>query len=141
MTETTRTITATATKSGDWWVLDIPELETSTMLRRLTKATEQVAALAATQLNLEPDTISVQIERQMPEEATTLWQEYKEAMEQAEQARVTAAGYRNEAVMALHQAQYSPADIAGFTGLSSSRINQIVKEANLDSGQPLAPKQ
>ena len=126
---TARTITATATKSGQWWVLEAPELGTTTMLRRLTSADEQLAALAATQLGLDPANIAVHIERQMPAEAAELWQQYQQANDRAEQVRAEATAHRNEAVMALHAASYSPADIAGFTSLSSSRINQIVREA------------
>ena len=126
---TARTITATATKSGKWWVLEAPELGTTTMLRRLSNADEQLAALAATQLDLDPANIAVRIDRQMPAEAAELWQQYQQTNDRAEQIRTEATGHRNDAVMALHAANYSPADIAGFTGLSSSRINQIIREA------------
>lgn len=116
------TYTATCRRSGNWWAITIPELKgVHTQARRL----DQVAAMAqeaiGLMLDVNPDTITVDVRPDIPVTVSTAL-DARNAAREAEDAAEDATA---TAIRHLLDAGYTVRDTGALLHLSPQRISQL----------------
>ena len=71
MTETPRTIKATAAREGKWWMISFAELDTVTQARRISEIQEMADDCAALWLDVDASVIDVCVTIEIPETFST----------------------------------------------------------------------
>ena len=120
-----RQIQATATRDGRWWYIQIPELGTSGQARTVTEIDEAASEIAALWLDVEPDTLDVQVTVELPAEVRDAWAEGEREEAEARQLAQRAAEQRSHAVQRLHEMGVSYTDAGTLLGISKQRAQQL----------------
>lgn len=122
-----RTLKATATREGRWWLVRIPELDAVGQARTVREIPDVAHEVAALHLNVPPDGVDVDITVHVSEEAERLWAEALEAEEQARALQQRAAQLRRDAVRTARAGGYKLDAAAAAFGVSPGRIQQLAK--------------
>ncbi len=125
-TDTNATFTATVRRDGRWWLVNIPQLDTAGQARTLVEADDVAREVIGLFLDVDPDTVSVAIEVELPETARELWATATEREAAARAAVSAAASMRRDAIRVLHNQGISQADAARALGISPQRVSQLV---------------
>ncbi|MFZ4843255.1 MULTISPECIES: hypothetical protein [Mycetocola] len=121
-----RPLRATARRSGRWWKIEIPELDTSGQSPTVRDIPEIAAEIASECLAVAPDRVIVDTAIELPGDAEALWAAAA-AQEEAGRAALTeAARLRRETIRALADQGLRQADIARLLRLTPQRINQLM---------------
>lgn len=128
MTEIPRTIEATASREGKWWMISFAELDTVTQTRRLSEIQEMADDCAALWLNLDASVIDVRVTIEIPETFRTDWESAQAKATQARAVEAEAAALSRQVVRGLRFAGYTYDDAATLLGLSKARIYQLAHD-------------
>ena len=122
-----RTLKATATREGRWWLVRIPALDAVGQARTVREIPDVAHEVAALHLDVPPDSIEVDVTVHVTEEAERLWAEARKAEEQARVLQQRAAQLRRDAVRTARAGGYKLDAAAAAFGVSPGRIQQLAK--------------
>jgi len=122
-----RTFEVVVEREGKWWVFDIPELGTGGQAHSLAEVDFEAQGVAAMWLNVEPDTIAVDVTVKAPEHALAEWQAAERDEREARDAQARAGARRRAVIQELRAAKYSAADVGRVLGISKQRVYQLEK--------------
>lgn len=128
--KTYKTYTARAIRSGNWWAIEVPELEgVFTQARRLDQVEAMARDAIAGVLDVEPDSFDVVVAPQLPAD----WQEQLDQLECIRSAAETlmsmVSSKMRETARLLHDGQGLPLrEVGAVLGVSHQRIHQVLAE-------------
>ncbi|MFE1230602.1 type II toxin-antitoxin system HicB family antitoxin [Streptomyces sp. NPDC058745] len=115
-----------ARRSGEWWALDVPDLPgVFSQSKRLEKAEDAAREAIALMLDVDPDTVQVTVEPQIPAAALKSVAAADKARREAEEAATRAQVAMEEAAEALTAAM-SQRDAGQLLKVSFQRVSQLV---------------
>lgn len=117
---------AAAVREGRWWVIEVPDVGT-TQGRTTREADEMARDLIATMLEVDPATVEVRIDYQLPAELDGEVTAAREATQKAARAQEQAAKQTRTAVARIRHAGIAGADVARILGISPQRVSQLIK--------------
>jgi predicted RNase H-like HicB family nuclease len=119
----------TARRSGDWWALEVPDLPgVHSQTKRLDRAAGEAREAISLMLDVEADSIEVEVEAEIPPEA----REALQAVARAHKAAETAALQEREAMVraaSVLTQRLSQRDAGEMMGVSFQRISQLLKSS------------
>lgn len=116
-------VTAVATRSGDWWAVEVPEIPgLLTQARRLEQVPEMVADAAKPFTGQEVD---VRVEPVLPDRIREMLSQAKAAALWAEEAQRKAAAEAREVAAVLRSDGLSVRDVGEVMGVSPQRVSQL----------------
>jgi predicted RNase H-like HicB family nuclease len=124
------TYTAKAIRSGNWWAIEVPELEgVFSQARRLDQIEYMARDAIAGVLDVDPDSLDVVVEPELPSE----WREHLDELESIRVAADTLTAMvsvkMRETVRLLHDDQGLPLrEIGAVLGVSHQRIHQVLSQ-------------
>lgn len=121
------TYTARTTRSGNWWAIQIEELDSVfSQARRL----EQVEAMArdaiALVLDVDPASFAVTVVPELPAKVQAMIDEVRASREAADVAGEVASMKAREAARILHEEGMPLRDVGRILGVSHQRAHQLV---------------
>jgi predicted RNase H-like HicB family nuclease len=123
------TYTARATRDNDrFWLVHVPELGHYTQARNVTEIETMARDLIATLRDVEPNSLEVEVEIQLPGTAREHLARAESLREQEAEARRAAAAEARAAAAELKQAGLSLRDIGKLLGVSFQRAGQLTSE-------------
>jgi len=127
---TVRTIHATATHEGKWWEIsfDDDDLDTVTATRKIADIRDMATDAAALWLDVDPDTIDVQVSIVIPDEYRTDWEAAKEKAAKARAEEAEAAALSRQVVRGLRGDGYTLTEASVLLGISPSRAHQLAAD-------------
>lgn len=128
------TYTATATRSGTWWAIEVtsglPDMVLGvTQARRLSELDSVTKDVIADLTEVDPDTIDVDIRVDVPPELARLVELYVQADDLEAAARTQAATDRSAAAAGLLKEHLTMREAAQLLGISHQRIKQLADRA------------
>ncbi|WUH92758.1 type II toxin-antitoxin system HicB family antitoxin [Streptomyces sp. NBC_00433] len=121
------TYRVTARRSGDWWALEVPDLPgVHSQTKRLDRAASEAREAISLMLDVEADSIEVEVETQLPPEAREVLQAVARAHKAAEAAALQEREAMVRAASVLTQ-NLSQRDAGEVMGVSFQRISQLLK--------------
>jgi DNA-directed RNA polymerase specialized sigma subunit len=124
-------VTATATRIGDWWAVEVPEVAGGlhTQARRLDQVASAVADAVALVIDISPDTIEVDVIPKLPQQDAELVDAARAASQEAARAAERASRLSRQAVEQLRSEGMTVRDVGGLLGVSPQRVSQLVDTA------------
>lgn len=122
-----KTLTAHATRSGEWWAIEVPEIPgLFTQAKRLDQI-EPVVAEAASDLSGDPaESFSVEVTATLEDrKVKTLADAAIEARQELSEAQERASAASHDAVSALRDQGLTVRDVASILGITPQRVSQI----------------
>jgi predicted RNase H-like HicB family nuclease len=121
------TYRVTARRSGDWWALEVPELPgVHSQTKRLDRAAGEAREAISLMLDVEADSIDVEVETQLPPEAREVLQAVARAHKAAEAAALQEREAMARAASVLTR-DLSQRDAGAVMGVSFQRVSQLLK--------------
>ncbi len=124
---TTHEYTATATREGKWWIIEVGDLG-ATQARSATEAQAMAQDLVATTLDVPLTDVNVSVTFEVGGKLGQEVQQAREATYEAELAQVEAAQTTRKVVADMKARGLTGADIAPVLELSPQRVSQLAKE-------------
>ena len=124
-----REVTATATRKGPQWVVELPEIGQGTQTENLRNAHRISHALAVEKLGLAPDEVTVNLTINLPDDAAEKWNQAKEREREAREAAAEASTLSRQVVQDLKAQGLTLQDISELLGLSVQRVHQLNQDA------------
>lgn len=119
---------ATATREGRWWVVDVPGVGVTQ--GRTTREAERMAAdLVAVMLGVPAEEVSISVDFRLAGELAEEVRSAKQAQRDAETAQRQAADRSRKAVRRVLAAGLSRQDAARVLGISAQRVSQLVPDS------------
>ncbi len=129
MADVTTTYTARATRDNDrYWLIHVPELGHYTQARNVAEIETMARDLIATLHDVEPDSVDLEIDIQLPGSAREHLARVESLREQEAEARRAAAAEARAAATGLKRAGLSLRDIGKLLGVSFQRAGQLTSE-------------
>ncbi|MFE6767294.1 hypothetical protein [Streptomyces sp. NPDC057689] len=125
---TIRTLEATATRDGRWWLVRVPELDAVGQARTVRDIQAVAVEVAALHLNVPEEAVAVHVTVHVSEEAERLWEQARQIEEEARAVQQRAAELRREAVRRSRADGYKLDAAAAAFGVTTSRIQQLAAE-------------
>lgn len=123
-------VTATATRSGTWWAVEVPEVEgVFTQARRLEQVPAVVADAVATMLDVPAESVEVSVVATLDAELDELAKHARAAAEEAKRAQEDSSRRMRQAVSALRK-ELTTRDVAAVLGVTQQRVSQLEKSTN-----------
>lgn len=122
-------ITATATRKGSYWLVDLPEIGQGTQTENLRNAHRVSHALAVEKLGVSPDEVNVNLTIVLPADAARKWDEAKSREREAREAAALASSLSREVVRDLKGQGFTFQDIGEVLGISMQRAQQLSQES------------
>lgn len=122
-----KTLTAHATRSGEWWAIEVPEIPgLFTQAKRLDQI-EPVVAEAASDLSGDPaESFLVEVTATLEDrKVKTLADAAIEARQELSEAQERASAASHDAVSALRDQGLTVRDVASILGITPQRVSQI----------------
>lgn len=121
------TYTARASRSGDWWAVEVDEVEgVFTQARRLDKVEEMARDAIALVLDVDPDSFDVSVQPELPAQ----WQSELDQMRCMRAAADTVVSMATtkalQTVRLLHDEGLPLRDIGRVLGISYQRVHQLL---------------
>lgn len=123
---------ATATREGRWWVITVPNVGV-TQSRSFRDAEAQARDLIAVMLDVEQDTITVEVVPQLEDVLAADLQATRAGQAQLQALRHEVATQQTRVAARLESAGYTGADIAGILAVSPQRVSQLLAPDRLDA--------
>jgi predicted RNase H-like HicB family nuclease len=125
------TYTATATRSGSWWAIQVEELDgVWTQARRLDQVEAMTRDAIALLLEVPEDSFDVAVRVELPDEMRTAIEELHAAKANAEAASAEASQVAQRTVQTLHNKARLPLrDIGQVLGVSYQRAHQLLRQS------------
>ncbi|TLP79947.1 hypothetical protein [Nesterenkonia sphaerica] len=120
---------ATATKSGKYWHIHVPQLDAVTQARSLDEAEDMIRDLITIYTGEDPQSVEISLEMDLPKEVKTARRRAAELREKAAKYNGDAARYSRQSVALLRQNGYTHKEIAVALGISRQRAAQLSAEA------------
>lgn len=124
-----REVTATATRKGAHWLVELPEINQGTQTENLRSAHRISHALAVEKLGLAPDEVTVNLQITLPDDAAEKWDRAKEREREAREAAADASALSRQVVQDLRGQGLTLQDISELLGLSPQRVHQLEQDA------------
>lgn len=128
-TPETNTHSATATREGRWWVVDVPGVGV-TQGRTTLEAERMAVNLVAVMLGVPVEEVSITVDFQLAGELADEVHGAQQAQRDAEAAQRQAADRFRKAVRRVLAAGLSKQDTARVLGISAQRISQLVPDSH-----------
>jgi hypothetical protein len=120
-------VTAQARRTGDWWAVEVPEVDgVFTQAKRLDQVPAMVADAVALLEDLDPATVEVEVVPVVPDALVEALSLARERREQAEALNVEASTIVRQVALDLTALGYSMRDIGVVLGVSHQRVAQLV---------------
>lgn len=126
-------VTARVRRSGDWWAVEVPEIEgVFTQSKRLDQVTDMVVDAVRTMLDLD-ETVPVEVDVQPDLESALgdLVDEAVRASKQAAAAQEEASKVTRLAVSVLRDQGLPIRDVAQLLKVSHQRVSQLSKHGSM----------
>lgn len=121
-----KTYRVKARRVGNWWALEVPDLPgVFSQTKRLDRADKEAREAIAVMLNVEPDTIGVDIDVDLPREARDVLLMARRARQAAKEAADAERKAMQEAAAVLTR-DLSQRDAGRVMGVSFQRISQLL---------------
>lgn len=123
-----KTYTVRATRSGDWWAIDAPELPgVHSQARRLDQAETMAREAIALVLEIDPASFDVTVQPVLPRETQVIIDEVRRTRDTAAIAAEQAAHTIRKAAQILHDQERLPLrDVGRILGVSHQRAHQLL---------------
>ena len=122
-----REIAATATRKGNHWLVDLPEINQGTQTENLRNANRIAHALAVEKLGVAADEVTVKLSITMPADAAEKWEQAKAQEKEAREAATRAAQLSRQAVHELKAQGCTYQDIGDLLGITPQRAQQLAQ--------------
>lgn len=122
-----RTLEVAVEREGKWWVFDIPELGTGGQAHSLAEVDDEAQGVAAMWLDVEPESIAVDVTVHAPDFALAEWEAAERDEREARDAQARAAARRRAVVQELRAQKYSAPDVGRVLGITKQRVYQLEK--------------
>ena len=124
------TYTATASRDGEWWSIEVEGLRGAyTQARRLDQVEEMARDIVALLLDVAPDTIAIEVHIDLDSVIRDRLDRLAELRRQADQLQETAAEESRSVVLGLQGKGLPLRDIGTLLGVSHQRAGQLAKSA------------
>lgn len=121
----------TATRSGDWWAIDVPGLlGAHTQARRLDQVEHMARELIGLLLDVPEDSFDVNVQAELVDEWARLLRETREARTAADEASERAQRLVRTAVVTLQGAGLSTREVGQLLGVTHQRVQQLAAHAS-----------
>ena len=129
-------VTARARRSGDWWAIDVPEVEgVFTQTKRLDQAAEEAAHAVATMLDIRAADVEVVLDVLLPKDVDVVVGNVRTLADDAEKAQRAASAAMRDVVSKLRQAAgLSVRDVGVILGISHQRVAQLESSGGKSMG-------
>lgn len=117
---------AIAAKGDRYWLVNVPEIGHTTQARRLSEIEPMARDLIAVMLDVDPSTITVKVDLQLPVGFTEHAQAAERLRTKAAEANTDAAVEIREAARALRTAGLGLQEIGEIMGVSYQRASQLL---------------
>lgn len=120
-------VTATATRAGEWWAIEVPDIAGGlhTQARRLDQVAAAVADAVALVADIPRDSIQVDISTKLPPGDAELIDAVRAASQEATIATERASRLSRQAVEQLRSQGMTVRDVGGLLGVSAQRVSQL----------------
>lgn len=121
-------VTATATRTGDWWAIEIADAPGGpfhTQTRRLDQVEAMVKDGVALMTGVPEDTIEVTVVPKLPQRDAELIDAVHAASQEAVRAAERASRLSRQAVEQLRSEGMTVRDVGGLLGVSPQRVSQL----------------
>jgi len=121
------TYTARTTRSGNWWAIQISELDgVFSQARRLEQVEDMARDAIAATLDVAPDSFAVTVVPELPAKVQAILDELRASRAAAEVASEAASMKAREAARILHEEGMPLRDVGRVLGVSHQRAHQLV---------------
>lgn len=121
------TYTARTTRSGNWWAIQISELDgVFSQARRLEQVEDMARDAIAATLDVDPGSFTVTVVPELPAKVQAIVDEVRASREAAELASEVASTKAREAARILHDEGLPLRDVGRVLGVSHQRAHQLV---------------
>ncbi|NNM44427.1 hypothetical protein [Knoellia koreensis] len=124
-----KTYEAVVERDGRFWLIHVPAVDRWTQARHLREIDTMARDLVAVMLDIEPETITINIELRLPEDVTRHLSEAKRLREAAAKANSAAAKESRAAARALADQGLPLRDIGAALGISHQRAAQLLDKS------------
>lgn len=124
-----KTYQLNATREGQWWIIDVPELDYRTQARKLDQVEHMGRDLIALMQDVPADSFDVATVIAMPESVAAQLDEATRLEHEAREVAAQAARDRRAAARALHDTYgLSAIEVAAVLGVTRARVYQLLDE-------------
>ena len=121
----TKTYQVDVRRDGKWWYFEIPEINMSGQARKLAEVEFEATDIIATWLQIDPKTVAVTLDVDVPAEVSDAWREAKRREAIARDENAAAARLAREAVKRLRDEGMTQADAGRLLGVTVQRVSQL----------------
>ena len=126
---TRKTYQLTAAREGQWWIIDVPELDYRTQARKLDQVEHMGRDLIALMEDIAPDSFDIATIVAMPAAIEAQLNEANRLEHEAREVAAPAARDRRAAARALHESYgLAVPDVATLLGVTRARVYQLLNE-------------
>ncbi len=120
-----------ATRSGDWWAIDVPGLlGAHTQARRLDQVEHMAREVISLLVDVPEDSFDVRVQAELDDEWARLLRETREARTAADEASERAQRLVRKAVVTLQGAGLSTREVGQLLGVTHQRVQQLAAQAS-----------
>lgn len=121
------TYTARTTRSGNWWAIQIDELDgVYSQARRLEQVEDMARDAIAATLDVAPGSFAVTVIPELPAKVQAILDDVRASREAAKRASELASMKAREAARILHEEGMPLRDVGRVLGVSHQRAHQLV---------------
>jgi predicted RNase H-like HicB family nuclease len=121
--------TARSTRSGNWWAIQIDELDgVYSQARRLEQVEDMARDAIAATLDVAPGSFAVTVIPELPAKVQAILDDARASREAAERASELASVKAREAARILHEEGMPLRDVGRVLGVSHQRAHQLVRD-------------
>lgn len=128
-TQAPRSLEATATRDGRWWLVRIPELDAIGQARTVRDIQPVATEVAALHLKIPRGAVDVRVHVRVSEEAEQLWEQALQLEYEARALQQRAAELRRDAVRRARADGYKLDAAAAAFGVTPARVQQLAAES------------
>lgn len=128
MEEVTARYRAEVRRGDRWWLVYVPEIDRTTQARNLREVEPMARDLIAVMTDVDPATIDLEVDLQLPEGAAAHWRKAADLHAEAGKLRSQAAGEAGAAARELRQLGLTVRDIGQLLQVSHQRAAQLLKQ-------------
>lgn len=120
-----------ASRSGDWWAIDVPALlGAHTQARRLDRVEHMAREVISLLVDVPEDSFDVRIQAELDDEWARLLRETREARIAADEASERAQRLVRTAIVTLQGAGLTTREVGQLLGVTHQRVQQLAADAS-----------